>query len=182
VRSLSKADVYIIVDPDTEKETSDPKYMNEKVAATIADWVKGGGVLALMANDHGNCDLEHFNILAAKFGVHFNLDSVNHVEANKFEQGRVIVQDPNEILTAAKTLYLKEISTLKLSQPAKPLLEQNGAVIMATVKYGKGAVFLVGDPWLYNEYTDGRKLPAEYENFKAAQDLSRWLLSRSRSN
>lgn len=182
VRSLSKADVYIIVDPDTEKETSDPKYMNEKVAATIADWVKGGGVLALMANDNGNCDLEHFNILAAKFGVLFNLDSVNHVEGSRFEQGMVVVKGPNEVLATAKTLYLKEISTLKLSQPAKPLLEQNGAVIMATVKYGKGTVFLVGDPWLYNEYTDGRKLPAEYENFKAAQDLSRWLLSRSRSN
>jgi unsaturated rhamnogalacturonyl hydrolase len=180
--NLAKASVYIIVDPDTDKETSDPKYMNEKDAATIADWVRRGGALALLANDLGNCDLEHFNILAAKFGVQFNLDSINHVEGNKFEQGMVLVKDPNDVLKTAKTLYLKEISTLKLSPPAKPLLQHNGAVIMATVKYGKGSVFVVGDPWLYDEYTDGRKLPAEYDNFKAAKDLSRWLLSQTRRN
>ena len=51
---------------------------------------------------------------------------------------------------------------------------------MATSKYGKGSVFAVGDPWLYNEYTDGRKLPVDFENFKAAQDLSRWLLNAGR--
>ena len=55
----------------------------------------------------------------------------------------------------------------------------NGAVIMATSHYGKGWVFAVGDPWLYNEYTDGRKLPAEYQNFMAAKDLSRWLLEHA---
>ena len=51
---------------------------------------------------------------------------------------------------------------------------------MAVAKYGRGAVFAVGDPWLYNEYVDGRKLPPEFENYKAAQDLSSWLLGRSR--
>ena len=58
----------------------------------------------------------------------------------------------------------------------KPVLEANGDKLMATVKYGKGTVFALGDPWIYNEYVDGRRLPAEFENFKAAQDLSRWLL------
>ena len=137
----------------------------QKDADVIADWVKRGGVLALMANDVGNCDLEHFNILAGKFGIQFNMDSLNHVEGNKFEQGKVIVSGPNDVLKNAKTLYLKEISSLKLTSPATPLLVHNGNVIMATAKYGKGSVFVVGDPWLYNEYTDGRKLPAEYQNF-----------------
>jgi unsaturated rhamnogalacturonyl hydrolase len=50
---------------------------------------------------------------------------------------------------------------------------------MAVANYGKGTVFVIGDPWLYNEYVDGRKLPAEYENFKAAQDLSRWLIAQT---
>jgi unsaturated rhamnogalacturonyl hydrolase len=40
-------------------------------------------------------------------------------------------------------------------------------------------VFAVGDPWLYNEYTDGRKLPADYVNFKAAQELSKWLIGQT---
>jgi unsaturated rhamnogalacturonyl hydrolase len=29
---------------------------------------------------------------------------------------------------------------------------------------------------LYNEYTDGRKIPAVYENFNAGKDLATWLL------
>ena len=177
--NLANASVYVIVDPDTPKETSDPKYVTEKNAGTIADWVKRGGVLALMANDSGNCDLEHFNILAERFGIHFNNDSLNHVEGNKFEQGKVMVTSTNGVLRGRRTLYLKEISSLKLSSPSRPLLVHNGSVIMATAQYGKGWVFAVGDPWLYNEYTDGRKLPAEYQNFTAAKDLSRWLLERA---
>ncbi len=55
---------------------------------------------------------------------------------------------------------------------------KDGDVIIATAKYGKGTVFAVGDPWLYNEYVDGRKLPSEYENYKAAEDLVKWLLKQ----
>ena len=178
--NLARASVYIIVDPDTDKESSKPKYIQQKDADAIANWVKGGGVLALMANDLGNCDLEHFNLLAAKFGVQFNSDSLNHVEGNKFEQGKVLVNEPNEVFTTGKTLYLKEISSLKLSPPAKPLITHNGYVIMAIAKYGKGSIFVIGDPWLYDEYTDGRKLPPEYQNLAAANDLSRWLLDRAK--
>jgi unsaturated rhamnogalacturonyl hydrolase len=93
----------------------------------------------------------------------------------------VLIPVGNEIFKNAHTVYLKEISTLKLSGVAKPILNQNGAVIVATAKFGKGTVFVLGDPWLYNEYTDGRKLPAEYDNFKAAKDLSKWLLQQARS-
>jgi len=178
--NLARASVYIIVDPDTNKESAEPKYIQPRDADAIAEWVKGGGVLALMANDLGNCDLEHFNLLAAKFGVQFNLDSLNHVEGNKFEQGKVLVSEPNEVFSGQKTLYLKEISSLKLLPPAKPLITHNGNVIMAVAKYGKGSVFVVGDPWLYNEYTDGRKLPPEYENLSAGEALSRWLLSHAK--
>jgi unsaturated rhamnogalacturonyl hydrolase len=52
--------------------------------------------------------------------------------------------------------------------------------LIAIAKHGKGSVFVIGDPWIYNEYLDGRRLPAEFENFKAAQDLSRWLLGQAR--
>ena len=76
-------------------------------------------------------------------------------------------------------LFLKEISTLRIVAPARALLEDNGDVIMAAAKLGKGTVFAVGDPWLYNEYVDGRKLPAEFDNFKAAEDLTQWLIQQS---
>ena len=65
--------------------------------------------------------------------------------------------------------------------PARPLIEDRGDVIMAVAKFGKGTVFVVGDPWLYNEYTDGRKLPPEFDNFKAARDLSLWLIEQARA-
>ncbi|MGI4727710.1 MAG: hypothetical protein ACRYGB_03980 [Janthinobacterium lividum] len=49
---------------------------------------------------------------------------------------------------------------------------------MATAKYGKGAVFAVGDPWFYDEYTDGRKIPADYQNYEACQDLVNWAIKQ----
>jgi unsaturated rhamnogalacturonyl hydrolase len=178
--NLKKADVYIIVDPDTEKESSKPNYIQLQHVRSIADWVRNGGVLVLMGNDAGNAEFKHFNELAAKFGMRFNEDSLNRVQGNNFEQGKVSVESGNVIFPSARTIYLKEISSLTLRAPAKPLITAGGHVLMATAWVGKGTVFAVGDPWLYNEYVDGRKLPNEYENFKAARDLSRWLLSRSR--
>ena len=76
-------------------------------------------------------------------------------------------------------MYLKEISTIQLKAPASALISQDGDVIFATAKYGKGTVFSVGDPWIYNEYLDGRKIPAEYENFTAANELVQWLLKQA---
>ena len=76
-------------------------------------------------------------------------------------------------------MYLKEVSAIEVKVPAKAMVTKDGDVIIATAKYGKGTVFAVGDPWLYNEYLDGRKLPAEYENYKAAEDLVKWLLAQA---
>jgi unsaturated rhamnogalacturonyl hydrolase len=39
-------------------------------------------------------------------------------------------------------------------------------------------VFAVTDPWVYNEYTDGRKLSAEYDNFGGGVDLVQWLIEQ----
>lgn len=178
--NLKNASVYIIVDPDTEKETEKPNYIENEHIAAIKDYVKAGGVLVLMGNDYGNAEFDHFNNLAREFGIEFNKDNVNLVQNNQFEQGKVIVPAGNEIFKNARKLYLKEISTLNLNGKAKSVLNSNGDKIMAIVKYGKGTIFAVGDPWLYNEYVDGRKLPADFQNFQAAQDLSFWLLSQAK--
>ena len=177
--NLKSADVYIIVDPDDAKENPNPKFISPTDAKAVADWVKSGGVLVLMGNDFGNCEFDNFNNLARQFGIEFNKDSVNHVEGNKFEQGKVDIPNGNEIFKTARKVYLKEISTLKLSGNARSILDWNGNKIVAVSKFGKGTVFAVGDPWLYDEYTDGRKLPADFQNFQAAQDLSFWLLNQT---
>jgi unsaturated rhamnogalacturonyl hydrolase len=36
----------------------------------------------------------------------------------------------------------------------------------------------MADPWLYNEYTDGRKLPPMYDNYAAGKELVRWVLEQ----
>jgi len=179
-KDLKGADIFIIVDPDTDKETAKPNYMNEAYANVIADWVKAGGVLFLMTNDMNNADLEHTNILAAKFGVKFNNDLFNTVEGNKYEQGSIMIPANNPVFKTAKKVYIKELSTLQVNVPATTILAKDGKNVVAIAKYGKGSVFIVGDPWVYDEYTDGRKLPSDYDNFKAAQDMVKWAIDQSK--
>lgn len=176
--ALKGTDVYIIVDPDTKVETEKPNFIEPQHIKAITDWVKAGGVLVLMGNDAGNAEFDHFNQLAKQFGIQFNQDSKNRVQGTDFAMGSVMVSASNPIFKTAKQLYLKEISTLSLAPPARPVMQHKGDVIMAASRLGKGTVFAIGDPWLYNEYVDGRKLPPQFENFKAAKDLSWWLLQQ----
>ena len=175
--NLKGNSVYIIVDPDFEKENPNPNFINTLHIKAIADWVKSGGTLVLMANDAGNTELKHFNELASKFGVFFNGDSKGRVPVpGNFETAKVEVPEGNELFKNAKNLFIKEYSSLKLSEPAKSILkDKDGAEVMSVSRFGKGTVYAIGDPWLYNEYVDGRKLPVVYDNFKAAQDLLNWL-------
>ncbi len=177
--NLKKANIYIIVDPDTKEENEHPNFIEAPHIKAITDWVKAGGVLVLMGNDIGNAEFDHFNQLAGKFGIQFNKDSRNKVPGNEFAKGKILAPPRHPIFATAKELYLKEISTLAVTSPARPILQDQGDVIMAVAKLGRGTVFAVGDPWLYNEYVDGRKLPSEFDNFKAAQDLARWLIRQS---
>jgi unsaturated rhamnogalacturonyl hydrolase len=173
---LNKADIYIIVDPDVPKENPHPNYIQQDDINLISDWVKKGGVLLLLGNDSGNAEFEHFNNLAAVFGIHFNGDSYNKVPGSDFSMGAINIDAGNPIFKSAKKIYIKELSTLKIKAPAKAVLKKEGNIIMAVAKYGKGTVFALGDPWLYNEYTDGKKLPEDYENYKAGEELVQWLV------
>ncbi len=176
--NLKNASVYIIVDPDHKKDNPNPNYVSDDNIKVITDWVKAGGTLVLMANDSANCDLQHFNKLAEVFGIKFTDKSINMVKNDVFEQGAVLPGNSNPIFKTTKKMYLKEVSALELHSPKNANAVKDGDVIIATAKSGKGIVFAVGDPWLYNEYVDGRKPPAEYQNYKAAEDLVKWLLKK----
>ncbi|GAB2856078.1 glycoside hydrolase family 88 protein [Hymenobacter ruber] len=176
--SLKPLSVYIIVDPDSRKESPKPNYVQPADSKAITEWVKGGGTLVLLANDTANCEIKHFNELAKNFGVQFTNQSVNMVQGSQFEQGKVDLTSGKAVFKNATAAYVKELSVLSVAAPAQPLVTNNGKVIMATARLGKGKVFVLGDPWLYNEYTDGRKIPASFENFQAGKNLATWLLGK----
>jgi hypothetical protein len=132
----------------------------------------------VIANDPGNADIEHFNLLAEKFGVHYDNVLRNAVTGNNFEMGRLSLAWGGPVFNAPHTIYMKEICTIIPASPARALFVDHGDVLMATAKYGQGTVFATFDPWLYNEYTDGRKLPVNYDNFGAGKELARWLLEQ----
>jgi unsaturated rhamnogalacturonyl hydrolase len=177
--NLRNADIYIIANPDNPAKVTQPNYVDDAHVKAVTDWVKNGGVLLLMENNAGNSDFEHFNKLGDAFGIHFNEVTRNTVEGKKFEQGKLMVPAGNPVLKNAKQIYMKEICTLALKPPAAPALEDKGDVLMAISHLGKGTVLAIVDPWLYNEYVDGRKLPPDYQNFEAAQDLVRWVVQQS---
>jgi unsaturated rhamnogalacturonyl hydrolase len=178
-QNLKGSDIYVIVDPDTEKETKQPHYMNAAAAKEVEAWVKAGGALVLMGNDAGNAELKNFNILASKFGIQFNEDNFNMVQNNQYEQGIVTPSAADPVFKTARKLYVKELATLQVNKPATAIATKEGKNIIAIAKYGKGTVFVIGDPWIYNEYVDGRKLPADFENYKGAEDLVRWLIKQT---
>ena len=153
--------------------------MTAEDAEQIAAWVRGGGVLLMMETDPANADIEHLDLLADKFGLHFNNVLVHHVEGDDFAAGRIDVASAAAPFTHPHVFYMKDTCSLQLSGKAEPLMkDKSGELLMAWTRYGKGMVFAVTDPWVYNEYTDGRKLPAEYDNFGGGVELVQWLLEQ----
>jgi unsaturated rhamnogalacturonyl hydrolase len=179
VNNLKNASVYIIVDPDTEKESDHPNYIQDNNVDEIFNWVKNGGTLLLFGNDSGNVEFTHFNKLAAKFGITFNGDSKNHDTATDFEMAAVDITNNNAIFKNEKKVFVKEYSSLSIKSPAVSVLDHNNDHVAAIAKIGKGAVFVVGDPWFYNEYEDGRKLSSDFENYNASVDLVKWIIHQS---
>ena len=178
LNNLRDAKVYIIVSPDIPVKNPIPHYMEPEDAEQIAEWVKAGGVLMIMENDPPNADLHHLNLLSEKFGIHFNDVLRNHVVNDQFESGKIEVPSGGPIFHDAHTIFMKDTCTISAKAPAAPVLTDKGDTMIAIARYGKGTVFATVDPWLYNEYTDGHRLPASYDNYSAAKELVRWILEQ----
>jgi unsaturated rhamnogalacturonyl hydrolase len=176
--NLGKAQVYMIVSPDNPDKNPHPNFAMAEDGEQIAKWVKAGGVLAIMENDTTFADLDHFNAIAEKFGMHFNSVLRKHVIGTNWEQGKVVLDGSGPIFHHPHTIYVKDVCTISVKAPAVSVLREGDDIFMATAKYGKGTVYAFVDPWLYNEYTDGRKLPAMYDNYAGGMELVRWLLEQ----
>lgn len=174
--NLKNANVYIIVDPDTKKESENPNFISGNDVKIIQEWVKDGGNLLLMTNDTTNCEIHYSNELSKVFGIEFTNKNINFVKNDQFQEGSISISTHHEIFPNAQQIYVKELVTLKTKKPAVVQVKKGKDVIIATSVYGKGKVLVIGDPWLYNEYVNGRKLPDTFHNFEAATDLIKWLL------
>jgi len=179
--NLSKAQFYLIVSPDIPVKNPNPHYMTDQDAEEIASWVHDGGVLILMENDPPNADIAHLNLLANRFGIHFNDVLSHHILGEQVENGTIAVHPDGHLFHEAHTLYMKDTCSISLRGTASALLSDRGDVVMATAKYGHGSVFAAVDPWVYNEYTDGRKdarIYGQFDNFAGGRELVRWLLDQ----
>ena len=176
--NLHGTQVYIIASPDNAAKNPHPNYATATDATQIADWVRAGGVLMIMENDTSFADLDHFNAVSEKFGIHFNSVLRKHVIGDQWDMGKINIAPTGPIFHGGHTIYVKDVCTIATSGPAQPVLKEGDDIFMATAKYGKGTVFAMVDPWLYNEYTDGQKLPATYDNYAAGKELVRWVLTQ----
>jgi len=178
VANLRGAQVYVIASPDNLEKNPHAHFANATDAAQIAGWVRAGGVLMIMENDTSFADLEHFNVVSEKFGIHFNSVLRKHVIGTQWEMGKMPIDGNGPIFHHPHTAYVKDVCTISVSGPAHAALTEGDDIFMAMAKYGKGTVYAMVDPWLYNEYTDGRKLPAMYDNYAAGKELVRWVLEQ----
>jgi unsaturated rhamnogalacturonyl hydrolase len=178
--NLKSAAVYFLIDPDWPKENKTPNYIEPAHIEALYNWVKAGGVLVMMANDSNNVEFKRYNELAIKFGITFNENMRHDVINNQFEQGALPIPSDHPVFKNIKKVFIKQLCTQNLQKPATTLYTEKGEVLMSMSKIGKGTVFAVGDPWFYNEYMDGRKLPLEYENYKAGDELIKWLLKQTK--
>lgn len=178
---LKGIDIYIIVDPDTTTESSAPNYILPEDIKAIVKWVKKGGVLAILANDAPNCEFTHLNELAEKFGMHFNHVTLHPVTGTEWEMGASKNLPDHPLFNGVKKIYIKEVSDINMSGTATSVLRENGKVLIAENKVGKGYVFAIGDPWIYNEYIDHARLPVSFDNLKAAGNLADLLLLHAKS-
>ena len=164
--ALQGVNLLIIVDPDTPEETPEPKYIEDSEIDVIARWVNDGGRLVLLGNDKGHAEFTHFNRLASRFGIQFLEETYPRVSGKAI----LIATGKHPIFEGGLQAYLVEVAPLKLVAPAEPMLTHEGTDVMALAHVGRGMVFALGDPWLYNEYIERN------DNVRIATNLFRMLL------
>lgn len=168
---LKGSDVYIIVDPDHEKDNPTPNYMDEASANAIAKWVKKGGSLLVLTNDRENCDLHYINILMDRFGLHYNDTTILQLEIPTPEHPEN-VYPLQGVIEGTDKMYMRGTSSIHCSGKAVPLVwTKDDDVVIAEAPYGKGKVIAIADPWVYNEYIYHTLLPDNFDNASAAERI-----------
>jgi len=177
---LKGVSIYVITSPDIPALNPNLHPMDKESADAIEAWVKAGGVLVEMENDSDHADQTGFDLLSDKFGIHYNAVDRNREIGDDYSTTIVpIPAGTGGIFHEPIKALEKETCTITVSAPAKAILTDKGDVMMAVSHVGKGLVFANVDPWVYNEYTDGRKLPLGEQNFEGGQELTHWLVQQA---
>lgn len=175
---LKGSSVYIIVDPDHEKDNPTPNYMDAASAKAIAKWVKKGGQLLVLTNDRDNCDLKYINILMDQFGLHYNDTTILQLEIPTKEKPEN-VYPLQGVIEGTDKMYMRGTSSIECTGKAQPLVwTPDHDTVIAEALYGKGKVIAIADPWVYNEYIYHTLLPDNYDNASAAERIIERLLEQ----
>jgi unsaturated rhamnogalacturonyl hydrolase len=177
--ALAHANIYLVASPDIPIKNPNPHTMDKPSGDAIEAWVKAGGVLLLFSNDRDNTEFTGFNTLSDRFGIHFNPVLSHHVVGEDHASGEVVIPANTGIFGAGFTAFMKDTCSITVRGPAKAVVTDHGDIMIAISHLGKGVVLAVTDPWVYNEYADGRKL-RQYDGFEAAQDLAAWAVHQSK--
>jgi hypothetical protein len=124
-KTLRGVDVLIIADPDTPAEASEPKYIGPAEIDALEKWVGDGGRLVLLGNDKGNAEFEHFNQLAARFGIDF----VETLYRDADGKSKLNLTSRSPVLGAGLTAYLVDVAPLKITSraPRRTAISGNAA-------------------------------------------------------
>ncbi|MGH9668347.1 MAG: DUF4350 domain-containing protein, partial [Bryobacteraceae bacterium] len=140
---------FVIADPDTPAESDHPKYLEASEIDSLTHWVEQGGRLVLFGNDKGNAEFEHFNRLAARFGIKFVETTYGKAEGHS----KLTLTGSGPIFDGAPIFYAVDVAPLTVTaKNAQILLADRDTPLMALVPFGRGRVLALGDPWVYNEY------------------------------
>lgn len=167
-RSLVESRCLIVVDPDTPAESAAPRYISDAEVEAVAAWVNGGGRLVLLGNNQGNAEFAHFNRLARRFGIRFVETTARKADGDGRLSLEISALEP--VFPRGGRAYVVDVAPLELSGAARALAREGGVPIMAMAEAGRGKVFALGDPWLYNEYIDRE------DNWRLGSELFRYLL------
>jgi unsaturated rhamnogalacturonyl hydrolase len=177
---LRGVSVYIIAAPENGTGKPNPHWMDKASAEAIDAWVRAGGVLVVLENDALHADQTHFDLLTDRFGLHFNADLRHRVHDGNYSDAILDVPaGAGGIFHHPHRVLLSETCSLAVGGTARTVLAGSDGAVMAVAHVGRGVVFAAVDPWLYNQYTDGRDTPSNEDNFAAGQELTHWLVGEA---
>jgi uncharacterized oxidoreductase len=189
-KAFSEKDNHVIITGRNEERLQNAAFKLKNVTPIAFDVTSADDVKRLVKTLQN--DFPALNVVinnagkASYYGLDDNVDAFTNAEEEILTNYLSIIRLNQELLPLLKVngeAAIVNVSSIAAFVPNHVIptyaaLTDDGDIILGISKYGKGLVFAVGDPWLYNEYVDGRRIDTSFENFEASKDLASWLLKQ----